>query len=651
MLLILGVWPSSSGYPKRVMSNTPEPPTSTEVEIWSGITIDLDTSVSPTNLQPGVLTSSNVEPDFSAAEAAGDVSVVFTTSNPLPADGKIVIAFPAGFRLNSGSDTLMGDDGASFNGPTEVSTSGQIVTITRDGHGDSVDAGTIVALELSNIANPSTSGLAGIYSIRTTTASDVSIDEDPEVAPDTFIVGTLRNTNVQLSSLVAGAVGDVGATFEISDPLPADGKIVITFPSGFVLNSGSETLMGDDGASFNGGTAVSASGQIVTITRDGRGDSVDADTVVKLTLTNIKNPPVSGSSKSYIIKTTTSSDITVDIDTAVSATKLQPGDLTSSNVEPASLFAKAAGFVSVSFNTANPLPGGGYIMVTFPSGFGLIGDEVMNLAGNGPSFDGMAVVSISENSVIINRMGGSLVEPDTKVFLVLNGIKNPSVSGLTGTYSIKTKTSAGVTIDHTTSIPGDIMAEEITPKPTESLFSHSSTPDSKSIGESLVGSASEDPETVGLALAEAASKDPETVGLALAVAASEDPETVGLALAVAASEDPESIGLALAVAASEDPESIGLAVAVAASEDPESIGAAVVFTRQLDKQALGRALPEIQAKNPEDLEAANGVLQQEGLGSVVWVIVGAAGSTGLAILVILFVVLNRNRKKLKGTRG
>jgi hypothetical protein len=41
----------------------------------------------------------------------------------------------------------------------------------------------------------------------------------------------------------------------------------------------------------------------------------------------------------------------------------------------------------------------------------------------------------------------------------------------------------------------------------------------------------------------------------------------------------------------------------------------------------------------------------EGLGFVIWVIVGAAGSTGLAILVILFVVLNRNRKKLKGTRG
>jgi len=86
---------------------------------------------------------------------------------------------------------------------------------------------------------------------------------------------------------------------------------------------------------------------------------------------------------------------------------------------------------------------------------------------------------------------------------------------------------------------------------------------------------------------------------------------------------------------------------VAASEDPESIGAAVVFTRQLDKQALGRAVQEVQAKSPQDLEAANGVLQQEGLGAVIWVIVGAVGSTGGAILMILFVVLNRNRKKAK----
>ncbi len=653
MLLVLCVWPGSLGYPKQAMSAAPEPPqVSTEVEIWTGVTIDLDSAVSPTELQPGVLTSSNVEPDFSVAEAAGDVSVIFTTSNPLPADGKIVITFPSGFRLNSGSDTVMGDDGASFDGTTEVSTSGQIVTITRDGHGDSVDAGTIVALELSNIANPSTSGLAGIYSIRTTTASDVSIDEDPEVAPDTFIVGTLRDTNVQLSSLVAGAVGDVGATFEISDPLPADGKIVITFPSGFLLNSGSETLMGDDGASFNGSTKVSTSGQIVTITRDGRGDSVDADTVVKLMLTSIKNPPVSGSSKSYIIKTTTSLDTTLDVDTAVKPDIITPGVLGLTEVEPASLFAKAVGPVSVSFTTANPFPGDGHIAITFPLGFGLIGGEVMSLAGDGPSFDGRTTVALSEHSVIISRLEGSLVGADTKVFLVLNGIKNPPVSGPTGTYSVKTETSAGVTIDQATSVSSDIMFEEVIPKPNENPLPDSSKRDSKSDVRPSTEAASKDTESMRAPLAEAGSDDRASiraslVGAALAKAAAEDPESIGAALAKAAAEDPESIGAALAEAAAEDPESIGAALAEAAVEDPESIGAAIIFAREIDEHALGRALQEGRARNPEAFEATDSVLPQEDPGSVIWVIVGIAGGTGLAIFAILLLVLNRNRKKRK----
>jgi hypothetical protein len=695
------------------MSATPEPPqVSTEVEIWTGVTIDLDSAVSPTELQPGVLTSSNVEPDFSVAEAAGDVSVIFTTSNPLPADGKIVITFPSGFRLNSGSDTVMGDDGASFDGTTSVAVSGQIATITRAGDGDSIDADQPVTLELSNIENPSTSGLAGIYSIRTTTALDVSIDEDPEVAPDTFIVGTLSGTNVQPASLVAGAVGDVGATFIISDPLPADGKVVITFPSGFRLNSGSATAMGDDGASFDGTIAVSVSGQSATITRGGDGDSVDADTVVTLMLTSIKNPPVSGSSKSYIIKTTTSLDTTLDVDTAVKPDIITPGVLGLTEVEPASLFAKAVGPVSVSFTTANPFPGDGHIAITFPLGFGLIGGEVMSLAGDGPSFDGRTTVALSEHSVIISRLEGSLVGADTKVFLVLNGIKNPPVSGPTGTYSVKTKTSAGVTIDQATSVSSDIMFEEVIPKPTENPLPDSSKRDSKSdvrpsteaasedtesmraplaqagsddrasiraslvgaalakaaaedpesigaalakaaaedpesIGAALAKAAAEDPESIGAALAEAASNDPESIGAALAEAASNDPESIGAALAKAAAEDPESIGAALAKAAAEDPESIGAALAEAAAEDPESIGAAIIFAREIDEHALGRALREGRARNPEAFEATDSVLPQEDPGSVIWVIVGIAGGTGLAIFAILLLVLNRNRKKRK----
>jgi hypothetical protein len=539
----------------------------------------------------------------------------------------------------------MGDDGASFPGSASVSVSGQIATITRAGNGGAVDADTVVTLELSNIKNPSTSGLAGTYSIRTTDASDVSIDEDLEVDPDTFVIGTLSGTNVQPASLVAGAVGDVGVTFIISDPLPVDGKIVITFPSGFRLNSGSATAMGDDVASFPGSASVSVSGQIATITRAGDGGAVDADTVVRLTLTSIKNPPVSGSSKSYIIKTTTSSDITLDVDTAVRPDIITPGVLGFTNVEPASLVAKAVGRVTVSFTTANPLPGEGDIVITFPSGFGLIGGEVMNLAGDGPSFDGMTTVVLSEHSVIISRLEGNLVEADTKVFLVLNGIKNPPVSGPTGTYSVKTKTSAGVPIDQATSIPSDIMFEEVITKPTENPLPDWFKRDSRSYGDnrSSKGLRLVEPST------EAASEDPESIGAALAKAASEDPESIGAALAVAASEDPESIGAALAVAASEDPESIGAALAVAATEDPESIGAAIIFAREIDEHALGRALQKGRSRNPEALGVTNGVLSQEDLGSGIWVIAGVAGGMGLAILTILLLVVNRNRKNKRET--
>ena len=452
--------------------------------------------------------------------------------------------------------------------------------------------------------------------------------------PDTFVVGTLSATNVQPASLVAGAVGDVGVTFIISDPLPTDGKIAITFPSGFRLNSGSATAMGDDGASFDGTTSVSVSGQIATITRVGDGDSIDADTVVTLTLTSIKNPPVSGSSKSYIIKTTTSLDTTLDVDTAVRPDIITPGVLGFTDVEPASLVAKAVGRVTVSFTTANPLPGNGDIVITFPSGFGLIGSEVMSLAGDGPSIDGMTTVVLSEHSVIISRLEGSLVEADTKVFLVLNGIKNPPVSGPTGTYSVKTKTSAGVPIDQATSVPSDIMFEEVIPKLTENPLPDSSKRDSRSDVEPLT---------------EAASEKPESIGAAPAEAASEDPESIGAALAKAASEDPESIGAALAEAASEDPESIGAALAGAAAEDLESIGAAIIFAREIDEHALGRALQKGRSRNPEALGVTNGVLSQEDLGSGIWVIVGVAGGTGLAILAILLLVLNRNRKNKRET--
>ena len=322
--------------------------------------------VEGTTVNPGALTSTNVEPESLVAGAVGDVDVSFTLVNDLAVDGKIVVTLPAGFTLSSGATTDIGADGTSFDGSESVSISGQDVTITRS-EGSVVTGGTVVTLELTNIKNPTVSGSAGTYAIKTTNSSDATGDEDAAVSADTITPGALTSADVEPESLVASDVGDVDVTFTLANPLPADGKIVVTLPAGFTLSSGTATDIGTDGTSFDGSESVSISGQVATITRSG-GTEVAERTVVTLELTNIKNPTSVGSSGTYTIKTTNTSDVTIDQDTTVSADNILAGNLTSTNVEPESLVAGAVGDVDVSFTLGTALDIGGKIVIIFPVG-------------------------------------------------------------------------------------------------------------------------------------------------------------------------------------------------------------------------------------------------------------------------------------------
>ncbi|MCH7736649.1 MAG: hypothetical protein IH872_04515 [Chloroflexi bacterium] len=131
-------------------------------------------------------------------------------------------------------------------------------------------------------------------------------------------IGALTGTNVQPESLVAGAVGNVDVTFTLVNALPADGKIVITLPTGFTISSGSATAIGLAGTSFDGTETVSIVGQVITITRSG-GGSLTAGTNITIELTNIKNPTTAGSTGTYAIKTTNAGGTTIDQDNAVAA--------------------------------------------------------------------------------------------------------------------------------------------------------------------------------------------------------------------------------------------------------------------------------------------------------------------------------------------
>ena len=342
------------------------------------------------------------------------------------------------------TDTLPGNVAFVSSTPSQGTCSGTSTVTCPLGTLASGDSETVTIVVTPTLTG-TLSNSASVADRQTTDSStgDNSASESTTVNP-----GALTLTNVQPESLVAGATGKVDVSFTIANPLSGDGKILVTFPAGFTLDSGESTAIGSDPTSFDGNVSVSVSGDSVTITRSG-GSQLGTGTAVTLELTNIKNPQVSGSTGTYTIKTTTASDLAFDQDTAVTADTITPGVLTATNVEPESLGAGVAGNVDISFTTTNPLSGDGKIVVTFPSGF--------TPSSGGATEIGAETVSVSGQNVTITRSNGSQVGTGTAVTLELTNVGNPTDTGDTGTYSIKTTNASDATIDEDTAVTGDTI--------------------------------------------------------------------------------------------------------------------------------------------------------------------------------------------------
>ncbi|MCX5695375.1 MAG: hypothetical protein NTW18_01750 [Candidatus Omnitrophica bacterium] len=163
-----------------------------------GVSFDTYTgSVWVTNSTANTVTK--ISPSL-AAGAVGNVGISLTTANPIPADGKIIITFPAGFALSSGATTTA--TSLTIDGTLTVGINGQVVTITRSG-GTATPAGN-QRITLSNVKNPTTAGTTGTYSIETQTAASYSIDKIASI-PGSLII------SASSSSLTLNSPDDITA--------------------------------------------------------------------------------------------------------------------------------------------------------------------------------------------------------------------------------------------------------------------------------------------------------------------------------------------------------------------------------------------------------------------------------------------------------
>jgi len=213
-----------------------------------------------------------------------------------------VVTFPLGFTLSSGASSGIVPGSASFDGGLTFVGLGHTVSISRLGNGSNVEAGSQIRFAINNVKNPWNHGPTGTYTIRIYDNTGAIIGQDLSVNSD-VIFGSLSNISVVPESLLAGAVGDVHVAFTITNPLPSNGQIVVTFPEGFLLSAVADTGLGEDGANFDGHTSVTVEEQNVIIARSGGGSELDAGTEIRLELSNIQNPSVPGYTGAYAVKT------------------------------------------------------------------------------------------------------------------------------------------------------------------------------------------------------------------------------------------------------------------------------------------------------------------------------------------------------------
>jgi subtilase family serine protease len=386
----------------------------------------------------GPLTSPTVVPDSLVAGTYSNVTVGFGTSSPWPADGRLLIAFPAGFEIVGASlVSASGPNGSFF-----TSTSGQTLTLNRLGDGSAFMGSASITFSGSfgGIRNPGISGTTGTFSVSTTLTDGLTVVNSGTAPAVTITPGVLLNPTVTPASLVAGAVNNVNLEFTSSNLWPGDGTFRVVFPAGFDVSGAS--LLGSSGP--NGTFSIAVSGQTVTLTRIGGGDPFGGS--ASIALSGVRNPTASGTTGTFSFTTTTAGGAAIDTGTAPGVT-LTTGALTSPSVVPATLVASSITNVDVSFGTANPWPGDGMLLIDFPAGFDVSGASVVGETGP----DGTFGIGIAGQTVTLTRSGGSTFSGSASI--TLGGIQNPSATGTTGPFSLTTTLGGGSAIDVGTAAP------------------------------------------------------------------------------------------------------------------------------------------------------------------------------------------------------
>ncbi len=284
--------------------------------------------------------------------------------------------------------------------------------------------------------------------------------------PGAANAGTITNARVTLGTAVAGSTTAATVTFVPQTAIPSNGKVLVTFPSGSSPYAVAPTTV--TGTGFNAGTtlaieSITQATVTVAATTTGGTDTYTpaAGRVLTITLNGIGLPPNATTGTIGVLEsmsTRGSNLATIDtISGSLSFPQIVPGALSGMTLTLSSNAKGATGSATVAFTIANPIPAGGTIMVTLPSGFSGSGSTASGtLVPSAPLCTPSCPATMSGQAITV-VIGSSPVARGTSVTLTLSNITNPPGATAGASFIVRTMTATANGV-----VTNDVDAGQVT---------------------------------------------------------------------------------------------------------------------------------------------------------------------------------------------
>jgi len=226
---------------------------------------------------------------------------------------------------------------------------GSSIAVVTPSHASSLlDAGAVISMSFARLRNPPVAGdysykVRSMVSVPSVLTTGVSTDVlmvksviDEAVVTIRITPGPLGSMEVLSAETAGGNVGFRGAMrvrFRVSNPVPADGSIEITFPSAVfdVSSVVSATFKaakspGAHVVYVEGSTCVDVEDNNVTISRTS-GVPVGAGVLMEVEVSTVQVVGFVGTGGSVVIRTTTKEGVSIDLDATPFTVNLNPEPL------------------------------------------------------------------------------------------------------------------------------------------------------------------------------------------------------------------------------------------------------------------------------------------------------------------------------------